>query len=319
MSTSTNASIAPKWHDSASFGPWLIELGGRHPFAYARAITAPDHITIFGTPQVAPTTEPGPPNPILDTDAAAERAVKEMAFKIRSEQLDKFKEERVEDLAFKTAITTESPPEAIKAISHGVHGLLRHTTSTMLAALRTIYGTVSATTFEVKKANMPMSCNPNPADIVNLINEHRQVHDLGESVGQPFSEAEKVSKLIAAMPKEFQMNVLLFKNNFPTLAARTFAVLAPLMITAAEDFAANAIMVANSALLKPPSVTPFPANRPQPAAKPLHYCWTHGKCRHPSDACNGKASGHQDRATFKNTMGGKDATVVWARGMTPGP
>ena len=332
-------STSQKWNDSSDFGPWVRESGGRHPDAHARALTAQDHLLQFGTVQVAATAHPGPVILIDINDTAAERAVKEMAFKVRTENLIKFEKEKAEDLAYKTMITTESPPEATEAISHGVHGLLRHSTSTMLAALRAIYGTVSAAAFENKKASMPTSCGPSPAEVIALINEHKKIHDLGESIGQAMSEADKVTKIMAAMPREFDMDIKLFKNSHPTLATRTFAAFTPLMISAAEDFAcssklaysvaaqpkqleelvANAVAVAMAVAHGP---KPGPKPGPAPGARqpqPYYYCWTHGKVKHASKDCNAKAPGHVDNATFRNTQGGKDPNVVWARGMTPGP
>ena len=37
------------------------------------------------------------------------------------------------------------------------------------------------------------------------------------------------------------------------------------------------------------------------------YCWTHGGCAHESAACNSKANGHRDDATFANRMNGSNA------------
>ena len=37
------------------------------------------------------------------------------------------------------------------------------------------------------------------------------------------------------------------------------------------------------------------------------YCWTHGGSNHSSQACQRKAPGHQDEATFENRMGGSNA------------
>ena len=35
-----------------------------------------------------------------------------------------------------------------------------------------------------------------------------------------------------------------------------------------------------------------------------HYCWSHGKCGHPSNQCRAKKEGHKDDATMTNKMGG---------------
>ena len=68
-----------KWNDSSDFGP-LRESGSRHPDAYARALTAHDHVLQFGTAQLIATAEPGPPTLIDIADTATESAVKEMNF-----------------------------------------------------------------------------------------------------------------------------------------------------------------------------------------------------------------------------------------------
>ena len=44
-----------------------------------------------------------------------------------------------------------------------------------------------------------------------------------------------------------------------------------------------------------------------PSNRPAAYCWTHGNTYHASSDCRNKATGHQDRATASNKMGGKDA------------
>ena len=324
----STAPAAPKWHDSSDFAQWVIESGGRHPDAYARAITAPEHLTQFGTAQAIAAVHPGPPILVTMTDNAAERYVKEMAYKENTKQLAEFEKQKAENTLYETMITTESPPEAIEAISNGTYGLLRHTPSTMLTALRAIYGVVSAASFENKKASMPKSCGTSPAEVIILFNEHKKVHDLGVSIGQPLSEAEKVTTLIAAMPREFEMDIKLFKNSHPTLAARTFAALTPVMIAAAEDYVASNSKLAHSAIASPKPLeelianavaaamavahAPKPGPKPGPVSgarqpQPYNYCWTHGKVK------------HVDNATFRNPQGGKDPTTIWARGMTPGP
>jgi len=39
------------------------------------------------------------------------------------------------------------------------------------------------------------------------------------------------------------------------------------------------------------------------------YCWTHGACNHWGRTCKNKANGHQDNASFQNTMGGNTNNV----------
>lgn len=41
------------------------------------------------------------------------------------------------------------------------------------------------------------------------------------------------------------------------------------------------------------------------------YCWTHGNCRHPSWACENKAHGHQNQASFTNMMNGNEYACFW--------
>ena len=48
-------------------------------------------------------------------------------------------------------------------------------------------------------------------------------------------------------------------------------------------------------------------NATYPRKKTDIYCWTHGDSNHSLAACNRKAPGHQDAATFKNCMGGSNA------------
>ncbi len=41
------------------------------------------------------------------------------------------------------------------------------------------------------------------------------------------------------------------------------------------------------------------------------YCWTHGNCKHPSWACENKAHGHQNQASFANMMNGNEYACFW--------
>eukprot|EP00957_Ditylum_brightwellii_P176384 13431610-Ditylum_brightwellii.AAC.1 len=53
---------------------------------------------------------------------------------------------------------------------------------------------------------------------------------------------------------------------------------------------------------------PYPQNnfqQQQPHQfRQKYYCWTYGKCNHPSNLCQGKMMGHQDDATFQDKKGG---------------
>jgi hypothetical protein len=46
--------------------------------------------------------------------------------------------------------------------------------------------------------------------------------------------------------------------------------------------------------------------RPMTTTGSPAYCWTHGTTFHSSTACRNKATGHQDKATATNKMGGKN-------------
>jgi hypothetical protein len=41
------------------------------------------------------------------------------------------------------------------------------------------------------------------------------------------------------------------------------------------------------------------------------YCWTHGACAHPSDACNSPSERHNSQATFSNMLNGSTNGCYW--------
>lgn len=50
-----------------------------------------------------------------------------------------------------------------------------------------------------------------------------------------------------------------------------------------------------------------PDNASFQRADKSEYCWTHGACNHKTGACNRKAPGHKNNATFANRMSGSNA------------
>ena len=55
---------------------------------------------------------------------------------------------------------------------------------------------------------------------------------------------------------------------------------------------------------KNPNNTTKKTRKKRPRTDVSKYCWTHGAWNHDSADCKFKAEGHQDKATFKNMMGG---------------
>ena len=49
---------------------------------------------------------------------------------------------------------------------------------------------------------------------------------------------------------------------------------------------------------------PFRGNPNPRNARLRHYCWSHGRCNHPSSQCRAKKQGHKDEATLRNKLGG---------------
>lgn len=79
-------------------------------------------------------------------------------------------------------------------------------------------------------------------------------------------------------------------------------------LTADLERALATIQQHNTAAAVQSAAVPNAAGSGGPATKPKpYYCWTHGPNRtHDSNACNNKATGHQNTATLANKMSGKE-------------
>ena len=80
---------------------------------------------------------------------------------------------------------------------------------------------------------------------------------------------------------------------------RTYSAAVPALLTSLAATSASINYGANGAKDKAPPKKDRPT-------KPNAFCWTHGTTYHPSNKCRNKATGHQDRATAANKMGGKE-------------
>ena len=86
---------------------------------------------------------------------------------------------------------------------------------------------------------------------------------------------------------------------------RTCSAAIPPLLTALAATTAQSQFAANAARDKAPPKKDRNAKRPT-GNSPAAYCWTHGNTYHTSAQCKKKATGHQDRATATNKMGGKE-------------
>ena len=347
MMTTSTTKVA-HFTNSTDYNAWLLEMLDTFLAAGKRAVSAADHARLYGIPKAPRLNHPGQrPALVADNDTAAARNVKVCALTVYAQDLALYEIQESEDIALKTAIKNGSPKEAIAAMSNGVTGTLRLTPETMLASLKITYGTVSATTFDSLGRNLPKSCGTSPAEVTDTANKLRQYFDVAQAIGQPISEAEKVSTFMKILPREFDFNIKLFKSTYKVLALRLFETLVLEMISVAEDIStmqsANAVVVqhpgppnnwneyiqaaiaaATAAGLQNPNTANIAATAP--VAPEFTYCWSHGKCKKPSRpnvpehtslTCTKRHPNHVAAATMTNQMGGKK--TVWVRFQPLGP
>jgi hypothetical protein len=338
--------------NSSDFQPWLLILQTKHEDAAKRAETPDNHLRLWGVPKAAPLVDGGAPDLVTAADTAAERYAKEMAFKLRAERMTAKQKANDQDILFKAELLSSSPPEAVAAISDGVTGTLRLQPSDILERLRTMYGTVSATTFELMRKSLPRSCGTSTAEVTAAINKVQNFTVIAASINQPVSDADQFSMVIRAMPVEFDLAIQMFKFQNPTAATRLLAAIRPILIATAEeysnakelqvanvaltikptsyeDYIANAVALANAAGFQPSvNSSPNAHNRAQTTTagnKSFSYCWSHGKVVkhadpakvHTSLNCKVRHPNHVATSTMSNMMGGK--TTVWERGQPLGP
>ncbi len=110
-------------------------------------------------------------------------------------------------------------------------------------------------------------------------------------------------------------------DNLALAAANDTTVLQQLTSANLALTATNATLTAanknlSEALAKFQATRPTTPGPPPTSNKPFpgNYCWIHGHCvsqMHTSATCGGKATGHQDKATTSNTMGGSEKNKGW--------
>ena len=74
-----------------------------------------------------------------------------------------------------------------------------------------------------------------------------------------------------------------------------------------KDLTAELKSVKSSLQQQPKFGRKTPDNKTSPRKVTDKYCWTHGGCNHDGTACNFRAQGHKEKATFTNRMGGSNA------------
>jgi hypothetical protein len=90
-----------------------------------------------------------------------------------------------------------------------------------------MYGTVSATTFELMRKSLPRSCPPSTAEVTAAINKIQSFADIAMSINQPVSDADQFSMAVRAMPMEFDLAIQMFKLQNPTTDTRLLATIRP--------------------------------------------------------------------------------------------
>lgn len=327
----------------------LNHFGGIHVNAAKRALSASQHATIFGHAQAEVVAPPGPiPIGIQAQNSVAERAEIECAIKLWLHAHAESTKRQDEDSAFKQALISSSPPEALEAITNGTTGTCHLTPAMILELYYATYGTITDADLDEAAEGLPAQLGgATLKDIQQAVNKLRQYFDLKATSGSPLAEADKMNFLSNLLPPAYDLHVALFDKEYHALNTRTFALFSAAMIDATkrlrkprrsanattvsgaadanswDEFMANAAASATAAGFTRPAVTNIPSRRVgktpkanSPAAQ--KYCWSHGpNDSHQSSECKGAHPNHVITATFANQQGGK--TSKWVRGQVLGP
>jgi hypothetical protein len=331
-----------KFINPSDFHKVMNKLMNEHENAAKRAVTPNQHIAIWGFAQAAAIPALGiAPAPINDDDVVATARTKEHDLKIYHKLEDKIEKAKLEDSNFKKGMTEISPAEAIDAIAHPQHGLLRVTPAAMYAALNEQFGTLEATTLETLEADIPIVCGTTVTCAKKVINQLRHLFTTATTGGQPCPQMIKVRMLLRIISPnpEFGIYVILYNNAYKTMETRLFETLATDMLAAAEIISLTKPSSTANAAIVEPTLTELVANavttafaahktapktlnrkRGNPRKQPhlMPYCWSHGpNTSHDSSQCTSAHSKHIATATFANKQGGK--ATVWERGQPTGP
>ena len=307
-----------------------------------RAVTADQHLSIFGSTQESPLADPG-------RRPAITNSVRQDQFNLEAWNADRrdFDKAKDEDNAFKNYIIEMSPVEAIANMSHTVTGLMHLSAKDMLKILDERYGKVTVDTLKSLKKNLPKSCNTSPADLIVAINAFNHLWSTQKMVNAEVPDQTKIELFQEILQPDLDLDIKLWLIKFPDVVNQQWLSFTTMTIAAAETINATRGNNANAAITLPstpasdePITKEFLANAIATAIANIHstkhvrgtnqqqtaaidpstlqYCWSHGPNHsHDSNTCKKKHIKHESTATYRNKKGGK--STIWVQGDRLGP
>jgi len=193
------------------------------------------------------------------------------------------------------SLLTEVDDMYVLALAHPILGHSNVTTRQLLQHLVATYGTITTAEITQKENDIRTQWHPT-MPIEQLWEQHETIQRYLAGTNGAISDGRLT--LLATQ------NILRTGESDLKKAIDSFE-----KRPTAELTWANFKLDLTAAYLRlPVSVTSasagYQANQLTVESHTLHYCWSHGLCDHPSDKCPNKASGHQDKATLDNRMGG---------------
>lgn len=193
------------------------------------------------------------------------------------------------------------------------------------------FGTLSPQELSAFKNKLQTSYNPTVETFAAHRAKHVETHNAARQNGQTMTESDKVDFYRRSLLEcgLFTNAIAAYARAHPRITDQTFETFSKAMkveedirdrhaTTGTHGYAAATthkpvtqadvqlwVQNALTAALQtnPPNVQP----KQKQGRGTRKYCWTHGSCAHASRECMTKNPGHQDAATYKNQMGGKQA------------
>jgi hypothetical protein len=126
---------------------------------------------------------------------------------------------------------------------------------------------------------------------------------------EPIPDFYKYELLVRSMATHDAYSTYI--SQYEIAGTQTYGALSrALLAHLSERATANAVRAMHQATAAPAPLTAAAVSEssqiPQgyKLVKPAHYCWTHGNGFHTSSECKSRKTGHKDKATLSNRMGG---------------
>ena len=257
------------------------------------------------------------PDPLPNT-LEGDRSLKQHEFRLRA-YIQQQQGLNVVIAAFHSYTSPTVKDSIIAQLGGDSNALEHHPFPIIYAALKLRFGQTSSADLQMlhHKLSQPFTYE-NSDSLPTFINSMTKIFAIYQRANNPLSQHQQISYLIEAIQRStandtFRSTIFdwLRTHHDLTSALRTFpSLVSQLLIT--NSIAApvssshpNYAYAASQPTSKPSPTTAAKKPTTQPPLPRFHYCWTHGTCSHPSNACLNKAIGHQDKATYPNQMGGK--------------